>query len=289
MSKCSINQKTTTQQGMALVAVLWIVAALSVMAMGLSQSARQEIQMASTARQLIMGEALGEAAIYLALQEILTGTDPIGQLTTGEVSYQGHAIQVQVLPLNGLIDLNNAPEALLASLFEYAGGVASQNAEALAKTVIETRDKKDSLNAKQNFAAIEDLLRVPDINYDLYAKIRSLVTVNAGGSGRINPKAAPEGVLMVLAQGNPGLVANLMDRRDSKDIGMDTSALNGMFLDASITQNFMFQAKVALADGGWVVTSRSIRLGDGIKQGLPWRILHTESRLQTQTSVDNSI
>ena len=46
-------------RGLALVAVLWIVAALAVMVTSLSHAVRQEVRAVSTSRQALAAEALG--------------------------------------------------------------------------------------------------------------------------------------------------------------------------------------------------------------------------------------
>ena len=55
---------------MALIAVLWIVAALSLMVIGLAGTVRQQIQIIGNQRDQVSGQAAGEAAIFLALQAL---------------------------------------------------------------------------------------------------------------------------------------------------------------------------------------------------------------------------
>ena len=58
-----------TYNGLALVAVLWIVAALSIMVTGAMHSVRSELRLVSHVRQSVEAAAKGEAAMQLVLQE----------------------------------------------------------------------------------------------------------------------------------------------------------------------------------------------------------------------------
>lgn len=77
----------------------------------------------SLARQGVEASALGDAAIQLVLQDMVSRTVPISHLSQVETIYRGVSMVVQVMPLNGLIDINGAPVPLLASLYAV-GGVA---------------------------------------------------------------------------------------------------------------------------------------------------------------------
>ena len=97
---------------MVLIAVLWIVAALSIIVTGITRSVREEARMMSLARQGVEFSALGDAAIQLALQEMVSRTVPVGRLTQVDTTYRGISIPVEIMPLNGLININRS-EALL--------------------------------------------------------------------------------------------------------------------------------------------------------------------------------
>ena len=60
-----------TQRGIALIAVLWIVTALSVIVTGVVHSVRSEVRLVSVARQSTEAAALGEAAIMLVFSFVV--------------------------------------------------------------------------------------------------------------------------------------------------------------------------------------------------------------------------
>eukprot|EP01035_Chromulina_nebulosa_P016759 gene16759-22217_t len=94
-------------RGLALVAVLWIVAALSLAATGLIHSAKLEIRKAARHRAVVEATALGDAANRLVLQEITARATPVNRSERFQVEFSGRAIRVRVQSLNGLVDINN--------------------------------------------------------------------------------------------------------------------------------------------------------------------------------------
>ncbi len=265
------------QQGIALIAVLWIVAALSIIVTGVVHSVRSEVRLTSHTRQSVEGLALGEAAIALTLQDLSVRTERITRLTHLEVAYGGHAMQVEIIPLSGLIDMNSASEPLLASLYAVAGMQDAAGAAALAKATIEVRSERDARGREKGFEAAQDLLRVPGFDYDLYARLSPLITAEAQSSGgKVNPQAAPIDVLAVLAQGNLGLANALAAQRANGATDIDTTSLNAPFLGNLSSSRYKLLARVALADGMQVVVSRSIDLRSDSRTGQPWRIFNAE-------------
>ena len=150
-------------RGMVLIAVLWMVAALSIIVMGISRSVREESRVVSRARQSVEALALGDAAIQIVLQSMSSQQVLVSRANRVEVLYRGVPMTVQVMPLNGLIDINGASVQLLSSLYAIAGGLSVDGAEALAQATVAARERKDSKGAAARFEAIEDLLQVPGL------------------------------------------------------------------------------------------------------------------------------
>ena len=275
------------QRGLALIAVLWTVAALSIIVTGVVQTVRNEVQLVTATRQTTVAGALGDAAIQLVLQELVTRTTRPSQLEIVNVSYQGQDITVQVMPLNGLIDINKAPEPLLASLYTVAAGLAPDAAAALAQATVETRTRKEGSRPEEGFEANEDLLRVPGLTYTAYANIARLITASQPGSGRVNPMAAPEGVLTVLAGGDVARAHRIAADRDAGIAGIDTTTLATAFIDRSTTQRFRLQARVPLPDGMAVLISRSVDMNSDTDSGLPWRTFQVEQQMDAAPAPSN--
>ena len=272
------------QDGVALVAVLWIVAALSVLVTGMVQAQRDEIRLVSSARQTVQGSALGNGAIQVVLQQMAARPEPLARLSRVEISYAGLDIPVEVMPLNGLVDLNRAPEPLLAELFTVAGKMAPDPAAALAKALVAARVPGPLTQRGPRFEAIEDLLQLPGVDFGLYARLSPLVTTDALGGGRVNPMAAPEGVLLVLASGDAAKAARIAASRDSGGPGVDTTDLPPLYIDSVATTRFRLVAQVPLPDGRRLLSSRSVETGKVSPDGVPWRIFQSEDRFEQPSS-----
>ncbi|MBU0891555.1 MAG: general secretion pathway protein GspK [Gammaproteobacteria bacterium] len=263
-------------RGMALIAVLWVVAALAILVSGFSRMARDEVGLVSSLRQSVLAQAAGDAAIALALQELAARPTPITKTVHAEFTYGGVRMPVTVMPLNGLVDINNASLALLARVYEVAGGLSNDAAQALAQSTVEVRSKVGASNQADRFEAVEDILRVPGVDYDLYARLSPLLTVYARAGGRVNPMAAPLQVLTVLANGEVSVASRIIQERDSGVEGIDTTALDPAFLSVSPGRRYRVEASVPLADGVRLRVVRTIDLGRNSRDGLPWRTLHNE-------------
>ena len=279
--------KRGRQRGVALVAVLWIVAALSILVTGMVQAQRDEIRLVSAARQTVQGSALGSAAIQLVLQQMAARTEPLARLSRVEISYAGLAIPVEVMPLNGLVDLNRASEPLLAALFTVAGKMAPDPAAALAKSLVAARVPGPLTQRGPRFEAIEDLLQLPGVDFGLYARLSPLVTTDALGGGRINPMAAPEAVLLVLSGGDAAKAARIATSRDGGGPGVDTTDLPPLYIDTVATTRFRLVAQVPLPDGRRLLSSRSVETGRASPDGVPWRIFQAEERFEQAAATTN--
>ncbi|MFC5500508.1 type II secretion system protein GspK [Caenimonas terrae] len=272
---------------MALVAVLWIVAALSILVTGMVQAHRDEIRLVASARQTVQGSALGNAAVQLVLQQMAARTEPVARLSRIDVEFAGQTIPVEVTPLNGLIDLNRAPEALLAALFTVAGKLAPDAAAGLAKALVAARAAGPLTQRGPRFEAVEDLLQLPGVDFGLYARLSPLVTTDALGGGRVNPMAAPEGVLLVLSDGDVARAARIAAGRDGGGPGVDTTDLPAQFVDTVATTRFRLVAQVPLPDGRRLLSSRLAETGKLAADGVPWRIFQAEDRFDQAPATMN--
>ena len=273
------------QRGIALVAVLWIVAALSIAATGIVHTIRSETRAVAAARQLLQAQAAGEAAIAIALQGMTApqgGPRPAWRRV--QIPYEGQLIAVEAGTLNGLVDINRASPELLTLLYDVAGGLKGQAAAALAQATVQARQQPDAVGQALRFDAIEDMMRVPGIDYDLYARLRPLVTADAQGSGKVNAQAAPQALLSVLAEGNAQRAAALSNARLLDGQAIDTSTLRGEFIDNTVGSRNLVQAFVPMADGSQGVVLRTVDLNPDQRAGLPWRILNAETWMRASSA-----
>lgn len=265
-------------RGLALIAVLWLVAALSIIVAGLLQSVRTQARLGTQLQDVALASASGEAAMQLALQSLLAAGKPLDRLADVNMPWMDQSIAVRIMPLNGYIDLNAAPPELLAQLFHVAARLPLEQANALAQAVLRERTEPGADGAPPGFEAVEDLMRVPGVDYPLYARIAPWLTADlAHGSGRVNPLAAPLGVLRVLAGGNDAAAARYADERDAGDALASAQAMNTAWLDTASSRVLELQAFVPTADGGRVRVVRRYALAARRLDGLPWRAFYARS------------
>lgn len=268
--------------GMALIAVLWMVAALSVIATGMLHTVKGEVRLAGHQRQTAQAGALADGAIRWVLQDVSARKPVLVRTVYIDVPFQGHLVRTQVQPLNGLIDINQAPAPLLTALFQHAAGLLPSDSAQLAQAVVDARKRPDAQGRPEGFDAPEDLLRVPSISYPLYATISRLVSASLKSSGRVNPQAASVPVLTVLAQGNAALANQLAAARDSSPLPMDTTQLVPDFIDATAATSVQVSARVPLLDGAHLIKTWWVGLSASGQTGLPWQVLETRQHIEPQ-------
>lgn len=275
-------------RGVALIMVLWMVAALSIAVMGIVHAMRSETRVLLAQRQMLQLQARGEAVVALMLQE-LSLSQPAGQLPWAKrtVVFDGQTAQVEMWSVNGWVDVAQASPALLQTLFATAGGVGSAQAKALAQAVVKWREPDAVSGAESRMNVVEDLMRVPGMSYDLYARLRPLVFAHAQGVGKVNPAAAPLDVLVVLTGGNRARAVAMDNARRAGGTGMDATTLQPEFVDNVVGSLFLFRVLLPLADGSvGVYESRVDRRPDS-RSGLPWRIFETATWTQAAATQAN--
>lgn len=262
-------------RGMALIAVLWLVAAMSIIVTGVVKSVRTEAAATGLHRQLAIGSGLADASILLALQQLQEPGGRAGDAPQSiSVTFADQSMRVQIFALNGLIDLNNAPLQLLVDLYQVAGELDLSAAQEMAQATIHARQAKNSRGLLVGFDATEDLFRLPNFTYSLYAKIVGSVTADlSSGSGRVYPLAAPYGVLLVLCGGDASKANLLLSQRISKSALTDTTFLKPEFIEMGPSSSLKLQTSVPMPFGfvskEWIVAA----VPDPVS-ALPWRTVY---------------
>lgn len=276
-------------RGMALIAVLWIVAALSVMVLGVTHTVRQQIRVATNEQDQVVGQAVAEAAVALVFQELSVAEERPNEPIAGSISYGGYDMGFELSPLNGLIPLNSADESLLASVLYVAGGLTVPQAQQMAVALVQWRDDIPELDLRtdssareaRRFEATEDLLLVPGFDYALYERVAPLLTPDLSQGSKVYAAAAPPGVLAVLANGDAAIVSRYLRQRDAGAFAPDSSGLQAHFLGAGRSNFYRIHVTVPLEPGRQLVLQQDIALGWGHSRVAPWRVLATTVSLST--------
>ena len=145
------------QEGVVLLAVLWLVVALSVIAMSTSYLVRTEVEAASNQREALGSYYLArggmEAAIYSLVRS--SGAFPGGAIETNPTErffpgqrwlryeFPGGDCLVEVVPENAKLNVNQASEEQLTRLFSALGLPVAESFE-LAQAIVDWRSPRAS-------------------------------------------------------------------------------------------------------------------------------------------------
>lgn len=262
-------------RGVALVAVLWVVAALTIMVGGAIYGSRAETRAVTVDKQLARAAALADAVLAQTLQGWTRPGErrPI-MATRLSLGFDGVDMVLTAYPMTGLVDINAAPEALLAAVFAHGGGLTPEAAASAAQAVEAARQQPEFKAQGYRFAALEELLQVPGIGYDTYRAVADLLTVGGAGGGRVNPMAAPLDVLRVLADGDSTVAQNYAQARELSEAQAPAWLLNAPWTSNEVSNRYMFVIVVPQGDGIIVRVSRWVDLDAGRTEGLPWTVFH---------------
>jgi general secretion pathway protein K len=219
------------EKGVALVAVLWVVALLSMMAAIFAAETRTETDLARNLVENAKAEALADAGVYRAIAMLLdpdqTRVPRVGG-TPSRWSVASGEVLVSIQDEGGKVDLNAAPDDLLQALF-VAIGVAPGGAAALVSKIRDFTDRDHSRrpngaededyrlagaghDAKDApFDSVAELEQVLGMTHELFARVEPFVTVYSG-TPDVNPlTASPElrELLPNIAKAPRGAVVNL--------------------------------------------------------------------------------
>lgn len=253
------------ERGIAMAIVLWFLAAMSLLVAGIVYEARADIKLAQMHSARAKAEAAGDGAVQLIMAALMS--DDNKALDGDRILYAryivgGQAVEVNLVPQSGLIDLNAAGPEVLRSLFEVNAGLEANEAQSLVENLISYR--------RTRLTASEDFLRIEGASRAILDDIRDSIRVGAGKTGRFELDAAPANVLNIIAAHNPDRVTALEGRISDRDEGGQQNnnrrRSNG---------EFRADARVTVGDKIWL-RRRWVSTERANEGSLPWRITRSE-------------
>lgn len=261
-------------RGIALVAVLWVVSLLAVIAASFATTVRSETVVARNQIQNAEARALADAGFYRTVMALALDRESMSLSGLPEAwSFSGGKVTTSVQAESGKVDLNAANATLLAGLFAAAGAI---DPSALAAAVVDFRDPDSDpqprgaedpdyraaglmFEAKDRpFERKDELLQVLGMTRAVYDAVAPAVTVYSR-SKSIDPEIASAEVLEALQA--VGLVEP-NGARDSSSLG------------ANAVPIFTIRAKAETEGGAVFVREAIVALTRGGRQ--PFRILTWE-------------
>jgi type II secretory pathway component PulK len=231
------------RRGFAMLAAIWVLVAIAVVALEFALDARERAQIGldaadrGRARAAATGAlAMVQAQLEQALRQGPTGTganvqalrgsDPwlgVDSLFSGQMSIDSVSVDIIANDLGTQLNVNSLGEAQLRTLFNFALRDAGLS-DKLAQSILDWRDvdslarsngaerdqyiKNEQLALPTNapFRELEEMLQVQLMTPEIYAQISPYLTTR--GSGLINLNTADTLVLRVL----PGMTDQILNR-----------------------------------------------------------------------------
>jgi general secretion pathway protein K len=239
-----------SEHGVALIAVLWVLTLLSIVVALLSLETRSGARVARNTADNAAVRAAADAGIQRAILDLISSpkaTDTRHFRADGTVYSWRFAhclVHLSVHDERGKIDLNQAPEALLAGLIESVG-VDRERAQALADAIADFRDADNlrRLNGAEEadyraagvawgpknapFQSIEELQQVLGMTSEIYERVMPYLTVYS--LGVINPALSDAHLSGIIKQASfnslilsnsPGLVFSIRAEAKGSDGSM---------------------------------------------------------------------
>jgi general secretion pathway protein K len=279
-----------SERGFVIVAVLWILAALSALAMIFSGYISNSARALALTDVSLQSEALISSSLELAAYRLSTAGDG-ERPAAGSFRYRlgGADVAVSFVTEAARIDLNAAPKELLANLF-FVLGADQEKAADYADRIVAWRtrpaaDKAESEEAlyraaglsysprQAPFAHVNELGLVLGIPRRLVERALPFVTVFSGSPGVDALNAAPEVIAALPGMTTSGLNDFLNERaglpRDAAAIG---AALGPAKAAAAVQpgKSFRVVTAIAFSSGRQTGAEAVIALG-GEKE--PYRVL----------------
>ena len=146
----------TSQQGMALVMVLWVISLMTIMAGSFALSTQREAGILSHAHERSKAQALADGGVSYAMM-MLSLPDPKLRWQADGTPYvwqvEGARVRIRIMDEGGKIDVNAAQEQTLKTVFKFLAG-NEELAEQLSDAIMDWRDPDDL--KRTHGAEIED-------------------------------------------------------------------------------------------------------------------------------------
>ena len=296
-SACRIN----SQQGIALVLVLWVLLLLTIITGSFALMARMNRLEAHSLLSGTQARFSAEAAINLAVLALRDPDDETRMRADGrlyETEIDGVLLEVSATDERGKVDINATDALTLATLFT-GHGMELQDAELLAAAVMDWRDE-DELErvdgaeedaylaaglemgpANRPFMMTEELLQVIGMEYELYRLLEPGITVFSR-TAEPDPAFAPVEALMALPDITYEEAVNFVQERNSQIPGesLGTELPNGILvMEQGRGVTYSIKARATMPNGVWEQLQATIRLG-GNRNGRPYRVLRWREGFQ---------
>lgn len=226
-----------TQNGIALIAVLWLMILLTVIASGFAYSMHGEAVAARNSLSLARARAAADGAVERTAFELIRPRNlpEVWQADGTPQTWAEDDIRLTTWAVDesSRVDLNTASDALLKGLLQNVGGLDSFAADSVLAAILDWRDIDDLKRpngaeeadyraagktykpSNAPFDSVGELARVLGVTPELVARLSDSLTVYSRQPG-INPATAARDVLLSIPNVTPDVVdAYIAQRTDA--------------------------------------------------------------------------
>ncbi|RAU19222.1 hypothetical protein DN062_02845 [Nitrincola tibetensis] len=281
MASFQLIQAARLSKGVVLPMMLWLILALSLMVAGIATVAKMDARVVSHHVASAQAFQLAKGAVHLAMRDLQLARE------TGEyqgripflVQYQFNQSQlsVTVMPITGLMNANRASEALLSLVFRQSLQMETDAADALAARWVAWRaPSEDNMSDEQDlggrrFEVIEDIRQVAGVHFDVYERLKELVSVLPSNHSGIDPVAAPDTLLFALLDGDEAAFNRLITLRENDEVDHQSfDSISSQFLTSASSRGYRvdvrIETKTVFMHRFWVML-------DSYDEKQPWRIV----------------
>lgn len=187
------------RRGSALVVALWVALLLGVAGVAAVRLAAVGAGGAQVEADLARARAAAEGGLWAAAHRLAAQPrDQRPPLAAFEFPIGGAAVSVHAADEDGRLDLNAAPEPLLAAAFRMAG-LPAPEAEAAATALVAWREASDPGGGRRRLHAVADLDAAFGGRPGLAGAVRGVATTHTGRAAPA-PEAAPPALRALLSR-----------------------------------------------------------------------------------------
>ena len=287
-----------SERGFVIIAVLWILVALSALATIFSVYLSNSALALATTDAALQREALVSAGLELTTYQLLLAG---GKARPAQGSFRFRLNDAEVLVTfkseAARVDLNFAPKELLANLFEVLGADRKIAGEAADRIVgWRTAPKSKAANEEEAlyaasglaysprqsfFAHVNELSLVLGIPAGMIDRVLPFVTV-FNGSPNVDVLIAPPEAIAALPGMTPAALNDFLNRRATlpRDKSAIAAALGPAQANAAVANSKSYRVVTAFRfnDGRQISSEAVISLGEG-KQ--PYQVLSWQDDMET--------
>lgn len=181
------------QSGMALVLLLWFLAALALLVTGLMGLSRQEVHAVRLQQGQAQASAVGDGVARMVAQGLIL-RDSNSPPLQARIQMREFLVHIRIVPSTGFVDILSAEGPLLEQVFSRAAHIDQAQAQRLVSSIEQwrTADQNEGGRGRRgpSVFVLEDIMVVPGLTRDIFNKIRWFVCAGCNSRG-LNLEDAP--------------------------------------------------------------------------------------------------